>query len=336
MWPPDVVGTFIPRSSAPSGSVGVAARANDPTQLHCGIVYARASGPHLLHLRWDDDLKLEPLPGDDLVANSGLHVENQKVVNKLCANIARVAKDSVHPWGFGYKGGAPFARTGSWKDAPESMTCASFVIAVFESAGFPLVNLDTWPERDDDRHFMRGKAARLEEPAKRLRESAAAETAKRIRPEEAAVAVAAGERQLPLNFTSLESVAVELRERLRTRYIDGQRTRFGADVASALDDGDLASLLRRGVAGLATSDTSRLAGELDAGAPLTHVLCRLMCLILRRAPSDLVSDEELDAAARDECRCTELEARVRARAGDRQSEPIHDLIGLLAADDHSG
>jgi hypothetical protein len=94
------------------------------------------------------------------------------------------------PYGLVYAGSRFELGTGQFVAAPEStgITCASFVLVLFESCSVSLVKGDTWPVRkDDDLAWLENFVGH---PMYDRLASDIANGAKRIRPEEVAAACA--------------------------------------------------------------------------------------------------------------------------------------------------
>lgn len=106
------------------------------------------------------------------------------------------------PYGFGYSGAGYFeALTGRFVQSQtgKGLTCATFVMALFEDFLFPVVEWKSWPQRTSDQGFFNYIVSHLDhlvaegkaEAAHVQAQKAALGTAARYRPSEVAVSGAA-------------------------------------------------------------------------------------------------------------------------------------------------
>lgn len=111
-----------------------------------------------IHLAFHGDLRL-----DDDTAKCFLWIEAKledelaSVASAQARRIYRRYEAGGIPYGFspytGYFGSQGEIR---WTAPGNGLTCATFVLAVFDSAGIRLVKGETWPvDRPEDRHFQR-------------------------------------------------------------------------------------------------------------------------------------------------------------------------------------
>lgn len=135
---------------------------------HVGILYRDDGDVHFLHLAWHYQLEQEEFPEGFGWIKSPLPAELAMVVAARCRRIVR-----ANPGGLPYAPGrhakldhrgALALRQGTW-----GFTCATFVLAVFEHAGIPLVVTSSWPERSDDESFKQHILQMLEKTLEKLR-----------------------------------------------------------------------------------------------------------------------------------------------------------------------
>lgn len=184
---------------------------------HIGLLCRDATGTRIkfFHLAFHEDLRTE-----DDVSKCYLWVEAK--VEEEQANIvaaqARLIYGKNHmggiPYGFSPYGGY-FGAKGEihWSAAGNGLTCATFVLAVFDRSGIQLVNGETWPVgRADDIKFQREMVERV-----RAESGATASHIKgmkadigqvRFRVMEVAGAVAAD--QYPVDFATADALCAQL------------------------------------------------------------------------------------------------------------------------------
>lgn len=142
----------------PANVVGVAVKSTDPDRghMHSGLLYVDPEGsPYFLHLAFHHDLVKEAPPNQDeylwddcaWLASPGMK-SNAELIADF---IETCALNTAIDYGF-----APpddvFDADGKYDalDPTKGLTCATFIAAVFKSAGFPTVKLETWPSRPED------------------------------------------------------------------------------------------------------------------------------------------------------------------------------------------
>lgn len=109
-------------------------------------------------------------------------------------------------------------KTGAYLLGPtqKGLTCATFVLAVFEASGFKLAHLDTWPiGREGDKKWQESIIKVLKEKKADENHITMAESEigiARFRPEE--VAGASLEPNIPVNFDVAFKRSVEIIEKL--------------------------------------------------------------------------------------------------------------------------
>jgi hypothetical protein len=124
-------------------------------QRHIGIIHKQQKGdPSLLHLEWHCILSNSDLPtiiADDYFAYIPpyIDVERARTIAGLCRQI-NDRKPEI-PYGIVFDQ-SRFSEDGLLHlgDRSHGLTCATFVIAVFLSAGIDLLKEEGWPHRDED------------------------------------------------------------------------------------------------------------------------------------------------------------------------------------------
>lgn len=337
MWPAGIAASFRPIDAGvlESAVLGAVVSANADGVMHCGIVYRGPGTLKYLHLAWEDELRHEEAPVGHLAGFSAFHVENQKYLARFCSKIARrhAERKPMH-WGFGHAQaqGPIFDARGEWRGQPVALTCATFVLSLFEANGYTLVQRATWPDRPEDATWAAAMLAKLPEDAAR-REAARPTFGARVRPEESAIAVTARESDTPVTHAGLSGEPDTLRARTlanrRERWLARVRDRFGENVAGACTEGRLMGLLREGLPGVPLAVAATWARELrrvPGASSEAAILEELAVQLLRLLPPDLVSDQELALVTATPRLSDELEAKARSRAGGPASMTLFDLV----------
>jgi hypothetical protein len=117
---------------------------------HVGVLYRTSEGQaaRVLHLAWHNQLKSDlPSPNYPYWVRPWIPEDRALVVAAFCRLIWRRANNAQVPYGFSRPSDF-FDRSGDLISGPTKvgLTCASFVLAVFDGAGLPLVYLDDWPK----------------------------------------------------------------------------------------------------------------------------------------------------------------------------------------------
>jgi len=186
-----------------------------PQQRHVGLIYRiDDSGPQFCHLAWHFILKDEPLPEEYYWGPSGLDEINKPFMAAYIALLKQNAKSI--PYGISYTG-IYFDDQGQYIVHPigYGLTCATFILAVFERNGFNLLQTKYWPSRPEDSVWqeqilndLQDRGASSEHVEAARKEIGAA----RYRPEEVAAGVISDEA--PLSYPEAESIAKEIIEDL--------------------------------------------------------------------------------------------------------------------------
>lgn len=136
---------------------------------HVGLLYKDGDSVRCVHLKWHYRMGVE----DDLPQGYEwvVHSLPELYAMQVAARCRRIRR--ANPDGLPYAPG-PFGRfdaTGLFvKDrGAHGFTCATFILAVFEAAGVPLVDVASWPIREDDETFRSYVVGALEEQLARQR-----------------------------------------------------------------------------------------------------------------------------------------------------------------------
>jgi len=117
-------------------------------QVHIGMLYRiGAASSCVLSLRDHLDLRNEPPSDGYCWMQIQLDEINRRLLASLCAVIAR--KSQAVPYGFSYNG-VYFSQTGDYlpRDLGHGLTCATFVIALFETYSIPVLLKSEWGPAD--------------------------------------------------------------------------------------------------------------------------------------------------------------------------------------------
>jgi hypothetical protein len=118
---------------------------------HIGLLYrgAQRDGARILHLGGHLDLRCES-PSEKYTCwiRPAINIDRAKAIAAFCRRIWKKNSDGQVPYGFS-KPGQFFDFSGNQirirGPAKVGLTCATFVLEVFDKAGFPLVKYDSWP-----------------------------------------------------------------------------------------------------------------------------------------------------------------------------------------------
>lgn len=189
-----------------------------PGQRHIGILFKLENGPATVcDLAWHKIVRAEPPSPSDFWLQSSLDETNRRVVASAVAGSVAVQKPPIS-YSPLYNGMSFEAGTLKYEGnaAGEGLTCATFVLAIFESLGFPLLVRDTWQQRPSDLNWQESIVVRLEEWAQHhqididdhLAAIRSAPKSMRYRPEEVAAGVA--DFDSPLDFAAAQSIGGDI------------------------------------------------------------------------------------------------------------------------------
>ncbi len=163
-------------------------------QQHIGLLYLDMSeNVQLLHLAWHHDLRKEPPSDKYLSQKISLDKINMIHLATICELIYESNKEGI-PYGLCIEG-TGFAKDGTFlpEEHGAGLTCATFVIQVFHSQCFMIIDLNAWKHRVPDKVWQEQIVQNLQLSGasqkhtdyqrKKIQEGAA-----RFKPEEVAVA----------------------------------------------------------------------------------------------------------------------------------------------------
>jgi len=217
---------------------------DSPHQFHTGVIHLESSGVFsMLHLEWHQQLVSTDVDRGFLWIEIDVDEDRLRAVAALCRRIARTNHDGRISYGFSSPNGAFDEATGRYLLGPTQtgLTCATFVLAVFEAAKFPLIDLDSWPTADEfDQRWQRWIAGML----KRFTDDSAHADAvlgevgvARIRPEH--VAAAALSTRNPVIRSDIEEdasrIAFTLFDRHREGLLEGHEEYVTSELTCLLD-----------------------------------------------------------------------------------------------------
>ncbi|MCX7087054.1 MAG: hypothetical protein NTV00_03260 [Methylococcales bacterium] len=148
-------------------SIGIAIGRPDfqRDQQHIGILFIDQDQlPKCLHLAWHFDLRKDtPNPKKYLWLNVPIDPINKIHLATVCELIFQSNIDRI-PYGISMEG-TGFSEDGTFITEHKfaGLTCATFVIQVFHSQGYKIVDVENWCERDDDKVWQSSILRCLEE-----------------------------------------------------------------------------------------------------------------------------------------------------------------------------
>jgi hypothetical protein len=197
--------------------VAVAITATGSDQRHVGIFHKDDAGRvMLLHLAWHFDLRnSEPKPYYAWV-ELPIHSARARQVAARCRQIFRANPRGL-PYAFSPPNDCFDEKQSTYLFGPtrHGLTCATFVIAVFQTTGIRLVLDETWPvTRADDEVWKQKIITALQKSAtpEHIEFIQAEAGSTRFRPEE--VAGAAANSSIPVSFVDAEKLSVEILQKL--------------------------------------------------------------------------------------------------------------------------
>jgi hypothetical protein len=179
--------------------------------LHAGVVFRSSDGQGaVVHLAWHCKLECEPLSGWAHVVPD-IDPVDLVVIAAHCVTLRR-ARPNI-PYGLAFET-STFDDDGKFVPGPgeSGLTCATFVLAIFEWARVPLLERATWEPRSDDVAIQQTLVGYLKKTATARPEHIAAVEAEvgcvRFRSEEAAAASAMTGRPVAFERAAPSGVVV--------------------------------------------------------------------------------------------------------------------------------
>lgn len=200
--------------------VGVAIANVVDKQLHVGILHkqAHSNEVNMLHLAWHMDLRNEaPKPKYRWVKPTFPSARLRQVAAR-CRQILRANPHGI-PYAFSQASDCFDNETREYLIGPtrHGLTCATFVVAVFNSVGLDIIQSGTWPPpTEDDRRWQEGVVRMLAQHQEVSNEHLTAVGSEvggiRIRPEQVAAAV--GTPPHPATYVQISEVSQTFLEQL--------------------------------------------------------------------------------------------------------------------------
>lgn len=208
------------------GLLAVGLQRTSPCTAHAGVAYRTAAGNlRFLHFANHEWLCDDPCSGQYVYAVPLLKEEDQEFLAEFCARVYRANVSGKLPYSFEFDPNLGFDRsTGLITFSHQrGFTCSTFVVALFRSAGNPLVQPITWPRqaRKADiaaRQFVLEAWRRSRKPKLHARadEIEPAIQTMRISPEQ--VAGACLQRKLPAGYYRAEDNGRRILQRFTDRF----------------------------------------------------------------------------------------------------------------------
>ena len=124
-------------------------------QMHCGLAFDLENQKQVIHLASHNDLRCdEGLNSFKCMIKPNLAPIVQESFISLCDVIKAEIKKGHNqiPYGFLYDDYAIIETDGSLNltEKQVGLTCATYVLTIFHSCGFNLINISDWPPREED------------------------------------------------------------------------------------------------------------------------------------------------------------------------------------------
>ncbi len=201
--------------------VAIAIRAIDSGQRHVGVLHNDESSGQLklLHLAWHHDLKNSEPKVAYFWIEPAIHQARARQVAAMCRKILRSNEAKGIPYAFSPPNDCFSTETGDYLLGPYNfgLTCATFVLAIFDAAGIRLINQETWRSRADDESWQNKIIQQLEADGADKKHIDAVRMqvgSMRYRPEDVAGAAASGPP--PAEFQQANSLGEKIVEKLNS------------------------------------------------------------------------------------------------------------------------
>src|SRR5437879_3896379 len=129
--------------------VAVAIGAIDAGQQHIGVLHRdhESNSVLMLHLAWHHRLKNDVPDQTFLWVDPPFHPRRLVQIAAICRQVWRSNKAGGIPYAFSPPNDCFDAQTGAFLFGPTrlGLTCATFVLAIFDCAGLKLVDYGSWP-----------------------------------------------------------------------------------------------------------------------------------------------------------------------------------------------
>lgn len=196
----------------------MAIKALDDSQRHIGILHrgSESDDVMMLELAWHHKLRNSPPSNEYLWVDPPIPNVRARQVAAFCRKVWRQNEKRI-PYAFSLPNDCFDTTTGRFIGGGNmrGLTCATFVLAVFQATGLAMVEPDSWPRRSNDAEWQQKIIELLEstdaDPAhiELVREES---DNVRFRPEE--VAGAAAQSPWPVAFPVAHTTAEQILKRL--------------------------------------------------------------------------------------------------------------------------
>lgn len=178
---------------------------------HTGLLYRFQGRLFVLDLMWHERLRVRPTDGDYPCVIPDLLPEEMNDATVVCELIVNRKQLQRLPYGFGQPNNAQVNSDGElvWGNGA-GLTCSTFVLALFDAARIPFIDLSGWVRRPDDevRHASLLRKMEVGIPEHDILPADGSHVAKvraelpciRVRPEEAAAAGLSPTRPAPFSL----------------------------------------------------------------------------------------------------------------------------------------
>ena len=122
-------------------------------RYHAGILYKDQGQCHLLHVPGDMTIQRVTPENRYIWISPTIHPSRIPLIAAYCRLIWNENEKNGVPYAFSDPRDSFDIVTGKFLGGENKvgLTCASFVLAVFYSTGFQLIDFDSWQKRDDDK-----------------------------------------------------------------------------------------------------------------------------------------------------------------------------------------
>lgn len=182
---------------------------------HTGILHQYKGSFYLLELRWHGDLRNDPASSDHKCVIPDLDTDEKDAVSRFCRLVGNCSQNEKLPYAFSVPQDMNITAEGEiLLGTGFGLTCANLVLLIFNSAGIPLADIESWKAREDDKEFQQKLVAIMQEnhvSSAHIAKVACEIPCIRIRPEEVA---ASALFENPAEFTDCERGGQWIRSQL--------------------------------------------------------------------------------------------------------------------------
>jgi len=195
-----------PFSGTPGAAAAILAR-TPRGNLHAGLVFVRSGRVEFLHLAWEDRLATD-WPWNGVWACPAVEPERLRSVAAMCRRVRKkFDRDRKFPYALRFDDSS-FDQAGRLVLGVNArgLTCATFILAIFNSVGVVLVDEKSWPvRRHEDDGFLAFLSAHATTQHMEILRREVDEGVRRIWPDE--VLGACTVSSLPVEFELARSAA---------------------------------------------------------------------------------------------------------------------------------